>query len=182
MGVLTHWPLGDFILILVGNFQANFSEWWLRYLLWNCPQVNATRPYWWWANVDPDLCHQMASLGFNELTQPVVRLEYSKKTRSVRWLLMPWLLALLCHQLPWCWLRPMGIFLSIESETAWWWHQMETFSVLLALCEWKQWRRWWFEMLSHSLWHHCKAPVPLWRIVVRINVNDIACEWRRFVP
>ena len=42
---LTHWPLGDFNLILgrVGNFQANFSEWWLRYLLWNCPQMNATR-------------------------------------------------------------------------------------------------------------------------------------------
>ena len=29
---LTHWPLGDFKLILVGNFQANFSEWWLRYI------------------------------------------------------------------------------------------------------------------------------------------------------
>ena len=25
-----------------------------------------------------------------------------------------------------------------------------------------------------------KAPVPLWRIVVRINANDIACGWRRF--
>ena len=27
-----------------------------------------------------------------------------------------------------------------------------------------------------------EAPVPLWRIVVRINANDIACEWRRFFP
>ena len=27
-----------------------------------------------------------------------------------------------------------------------------------------------------------KAPVPLSRIVVRINANDIACEWRRFFP
>ena len=42
-GVLTHWPLGDFNLILV-NFHANFSEWWLRYLLRNCLQMNATRP------------------------------------------------------------------------------------------------------------------------------------------
>ena len=31
----------------------------------------------------------------------------------------------------------------------------------------------------HLLIRH-KAPVPLWRIVVRINENDIACEWRRF--
>ena len=23
---------------ILGNFQANFSEWWLRYLLWNCPR------------------------------------------------------------------------------------------------------------------------------------------------
>ena len=28
-------------------FQANFSEWWLRYLLSNCPEMNATRHYWW---------------------------------------------------------------------------------------------------------------------------------------
>ena len=27
-----------------------------------------------------------------------------------------------------------------------------------------------------------EATVPLWRIVVRINANDIACEWRRFFP
>ena len=45
MATLTHWPLEDLNLIL--DFQANFSEWWLRYLLWNCPQMNATRPYWW---------------------------------------------------------------------------------------------------------------------------------------
>ena len=39
-----------------GRFQFNFrdviftlilSEWWLVYLLWNCPQMNATRLYWW---------------------------------------------------------------------------------------------------------------------------------------
>ena len=31
----------------VGNFQANFRKWWLRYPLLNCPQMNATKPYWW---------------------------------------------------------------------------------------------------------------------------------------
>ena len=48
---LTHWPLGDFNSILqlnsIYNFRANFSEWWLRYLLRNGLQMNATRPYWW---------------------------------------------------------------------------------------------------------------------------------------
>ena len=29
------------------NFPANFSDWWLRYLLQNCTQMNATGPYWW---------------------------------------------------------------------------------------------------------------------------------------
>ena len=29
----------------IGNFQTNFCEWWLRYLLRNGPQMNATRPY-----------------------------------------------------------------------------------------------------------------------------------------
>ena len=64
--------------------------------------------------------------------------------------------------------------------TAWWLHQMETFSVLLALCEGnppvsggfpsqrpvtrtlnkrlrKQSRRRWFETPSHSLWRHCNV-------------------------
>ena len=40
---LTSLALGDFNLN-VGNFQAKFSEWWLRYLLQNCPQMNATGP------------------------------------------------------------------------------------------------------------------------------------------
>ena len=27
------------------NFQTNFSDFWLRYLLWNCPQMNLTGPH-----------------------------------------------------------------------------------------------------------------------------------------
>ena len=26
----------------ISNFQANFSDWWLRHLLWNCPQLMVT--------------------------------------------------------------------------------------------------------------------------------------------
>ena len=32
----------------IGNFQdnLNFSDWWLRYLLWNCAQVVVNGPHW----------------------------------------------------------------------------------------------------------------------------------------
>ena len=43
---LTHWPLEDLNEILYIYFQTDFSDWWLRYLLWNCPQMKATGPYW----------------------------------------------------------------------------------------------------------------------------------------
>ena len=31
----------------LSSFQANFSDWWPRYLLWNCTQMNATGPCQW---------------------------------------------------------------------------------------------------------------------------------------
>ena len=42
-------PLGDFnkSLNYISNFQADISNWWLRYLLWNCPPTNAIGPHWW---------------------------------------------------------------------------------------------------------------------------------------
>ena len=44
----------------------------------------------------------------------------------------------------------------------------------------------WYELVTSLSLHGCpsitEAPVPLSRIVVRINANDIACEWRRFFP
>ena len=77
----THWhPQGPWMKFSINNFQANFSDWWLEYLFWNCIQMNG--PYWWWVNVgsgnglvptgnkplpNPDLCHHMVSLGHNEL-------------------------------------------------------------------------------------------------------------------
>ena len=36
----------------ISNFQAqNFNDWWLRYLLQNCTQMNATGPYWLQVNI-----------------------------------------------------------------------------------------------------------------------------------
>ena len=35
------------------NFQANLNDWWLRYLLWNCPQMNVIGTYLWQVNISP---------------------------------------------------------------------------------------------------------------------------------
>ena len=72
------------ILETVGS-QMDFSDWWLRHLLWNCPNMNVTELHWWSVNIDSgnglvssgnkplpepmltDLCRHMASLGHSEL-------------------------------------------------------------------------------------------------------------------
>ena len=62
----------------MSNFQADFSDWWLKYLvkspLDECPWTSRTISRWLGAirqtfvraSVDPDLCRHMASLGHNE--------------------------------------------------------------------------------------------------------------------
>ena len=32
---------------LIINFDAHFSNWWLRYVYWNCPQMNVIGSYYW---------------------------------------------------------------------------------------------------------------------------------------
>ena len=69
----------------MNNFQAYFSDWWWRYHLWNCPNMNVTGLHWWsvnigsqwlgavrqqaitWASVDLDPCRHITSLGHIEL-------------------------------------------------------------------------------------------------------------------
>ena len=74
-------PDGTLVLEMWKKFyiQANRNDWWLKYLLWNCPQMNIIAPHWWliniairqqaitWANFNAILCHHMESLGHNEL-------------------------------------------------------------------------------------------------------------------
>ena len=61
--------------LIISHIKGRYVE----HFLWNCHHVNATRPRWWlvnidWGNglvppgaiVDPDICHQMASLGQNQ--------------------------------------------------------------------------------------------------------------------
>ena len=35
----------------ISNFQMDFSDWWLRHLLWNCPNMNVTGLHWWSVNI-----------------------------------------------------------------------------------------------------------------------------------
>ena len=35
----------------LSTFQYNFNDWWLSYRLWNCPQMGATEPYWWYVSI-----------------------------------------------------------------------------------------------------------------------------------
>ena len=76
--ILTYCLLGNLSEIWIGCFQVNFSDWWLRYLLWNCPLVNCNwtlqiishhyclrSPSHYIKQVS---CHHTLSLGFYELT------------------------------------------------------------------------------------------------------------------
>ena len=48
----TQWSLGNLNEILnMYNFQMDFSDWWLRHLLWNCPNMNVTGLHWWSVNI-----------------------------------------------------------------------------------------------------------------------------------
>ena len=55
------------------------------------------------------LTHIYASVGLNELTLLMLRLEYHGRTMSIPKLLMTWLLALPGHQQQWHWQYKMGI-------------------------------------------------------------------------
>ena len=56
------WPLLSIVCLLIGpweiwmkfwicNFQMDFSDWWLRHLLWNCPNMIVTGLHWWSVNI-----------------------------------------------------------------------------------------------------------------------------------
>ena len=68
VGVGHSWPFGDHLVTKVrykdlpdsdpGDIicrhaidSSSFSNWWLKHLLWNCPQLIVTGPHWWWVNI-----------------------------------------------------------------------------------------------------------------------------------
>ena len=68
--MFTHWPLGNLIEFNINNFQDDFSDWWLRYLIWNWPQMNATKPHWWLVNIGSG--NGLMSSGNKPLPEPTL--------------------------------------------------------------------------------------------------------------
>ena len=67
-------------------------------------QLTHIKGLWMW--------HHVSSPGHNKLTLNVRGPSYLGLTRSISWLLMPWLLTSPGHQQPWYWLCKIGRFLS----------------------------------------------------------------------
>ena len=65
---------GKRTLIKSSNFQTHFSDWTLEYLLWNCPQINVTGPYWWYANNGSGNC--LVPFGIKSLPEPMLTVIY----------------------------------------------------------------------------------------------------------
>ena len=42
---------GKFEWKFIHSFQTDFSYWWLRHLLWKCPNMNVTGLHWWSVNI-----------------------------------------------------------------------------------------------------------------------------------
>ena len=59
------------------NSSTSFSDWWLRYLMWNCPQTNVTETYWWLVNTDSD--NGLVSLVKKPLPDPMLTRVYDVK-------------------------------------------------------------------------------------------------------
>ena len=50
--VLSHCPLGMWLLSPVNHSQTHLRGGYHENFLWLCPQVNTTRPHWWFVNTD----------------------------------------------------------------------------------------------------------------------------------
>ena len=61
-GLKAHWHLGNLNESSLApgkfewnfryvNFPKDFSDWWLRHLLWNCPDMNVNWLHWWSVNI-----------------------------------------------------------------------------------------------------------------------------------
>ena len=63
------------------HFQTSFSDWWLRYLLWNCPLLNVNGTYWWQVNIGS--CSGLVPSGNKPLTAPMSGKKILKSSLSI---------------------------------------------------------------------------------------------------
>ena len=86
--------------------QTHLASFRYQYMLWWVPDINTAFTEWTWhlqlPYMDP----------VSQLTLNVRGPSYLGLTRSISWLLMPWLLTSPGHQQPWYWLCRIGGFLS----------------------------------------------------------------------
>ena len=71
--VLTHWPMGDVVVIWNVQFSNAielFSDWYLEHFNWICHQVNATGPYRWFVNIGCG--NGLVPSGIKPLPRPVL--------------------------------------------------------------------------------------------------------------
>ena len=52
------------------NFETDFSDWSMRHLLWNCPDMNVTGPHWWSVNIGSG--NGLVPSGTKPLPEPVL--------------------------------------------------------------------------------------------------------------
>ena len=95
-GFLTHcyWRSGCRLKLTI---LVHIKDSYLDHFLWNFAQVHATRIHWW-----------LVGKFFQAITEPMLTLNvrgpsYLGLTRSISWLLMPWLLTSPGLQQPWYW-------------------------------------------------------------------------------
>ena len=90
-------------ILLIGPLGTNFSEILIAILIFSFKKMRLKVSSAKW---------QPFCLGHNVLTLNVRGPSYLGLTRSISWLLMPWLLTSPGHQQPWYWLCGIGRFLS----------------------------------------------------------------------
>ena len=78
---VTHWPLGNLNGIVI-FFKWIFGDWWLKYLSWNCHQMNVTGPYWW--SVNTGLANGLVLSGSKPLPEPMLTLFHDHMIQKVK--------------------------------------------------------------------------------------------------
>ena len=132
-------PVGTSIKFQLGNFHANFSEWWLRYLLWNCPQMNATRPYWWYVNIGSG--NGLVPPGNKPLPESMLTQIYDAKWH---------------HQATMSYGKQPKVFACHENQ----WSQMK-FTNSIWSCDWAYSLSWWVWGFLPQRWWLPRPPVTL---------------------
>ena len=78
---LTHWPQRDVAVIFnFSHFQTHIKDRYLEHSMWNCTEVNATRPHWWLVNISSG--NDLMQPGNKQLPEPII---LTKSNRASWW-------------------------------------------------------------------------------------------------